>query len=148
MVGPYVGEVTDHAGSFVDCDVAIFWNGLVVTGFELRAGPVGDLGQVHDARVGEGRADGEVGVGVDLGRARGAELRQRQQRTAWNREEHRVSAAVVCRTDAVAPVGVLIIGREGNLWLGVQSALGEYPANRRVRLAVVAEEVGLLRSDA
>ena len=148
MVGPYVGEVTDHAGSFVDCDVAIFWNGLVVTGFELRAGPVGDLGQVHDARVGEGRADGEVGVGVDLGRARGAELRQRQQRTAWNREEHRVAALRGAWANAVAPECVRIIGCECNLRLGVQSALGEYPANRCVRLAVVAEEVGLLRADA
>ena len=110
MVGPHVSEVADHAGAFVDSDVAVFWNGLVVAGFEFRARPVGDFGQVHDAWVGEGRADGEVSVGVDLGRSRGAELCQRQQWSTWNWEEHRANACCGSWADAVAPVGILVIG--------------------------------------
>ena len=146
VVGAHIGEITDNAGAFVDRDVAIFRNGLIVAGFELRAGPVGNLGEVHDARVGEGRTHGEVGVGIDLGRSGGAELREGEQWAPGNREEHRVAALRGHRADAIAPIGIVIIGRERDLRLGVQAALREHPADRRVRLAVVTEEVGLLRT--
>ena len=148
VVGAHVGEVADDARTFVDADVAVFRDGLVVAAFELGPRPVGDLGQVHDAGVGERGADGEVGVRVDLGRAGRAELRKREQGAAGNREDDGVAALRGRRFDAVAPVGVDVVTGERDLGFGVQAALGQDPADRRMRLAVETEEVGLLRSHA
>ena len=148
VVGAHMREVSDDARAFMDANVTVFRDGFVVANLGFGAWPVGDLGQVHDAGVGEGRTDGEVGVGVDLGRSRGAELCQREQRSARNRKEDGVATLCGRWADAVPPVGVLVVAREGNLGLGVQAALGEYPADGRVGLAVITEEVGLLRAHA
>ena len=145
MVGAHVGAVTDDPGAFMDPDPAVFRNSLVLATLCLRSGPIGDFGEIHDARVGERGPDGEVGVGVDLREADGAKLGQREQGAPRDREENRVGARVRGGTHAATPVGVDVVRRQGDLRFGIDPALGKHPPDRGVRLTVVAEEVRLLR---
>ena len=72
VVGAHVGDVADDARPLVDGDVAVFGDGLVGAGLLLGARPVGDLGQILDAGMGERGADREVGIGVNLRETGGA----------------------------------------------------------------------------
>ena len=116
MVGPDVGPVAQHQRGHVLADVAEFGHrtfhvrgqrGFAREEF-ARPRPFDDAGQVGDAGMGERRTHGEIGVGAFLGESDGAELREREQRTAGDRIEDDVALAAAGVVDARTPEGAPI----------------------------------------
>ena len=118
----------------------MFDNGFLAA---FGAGPVADLGEVLDARVGEGGADGEVRFRVGLRSRRIPELREREQGTTRDGEEDDVIVAALANEDALTPVATVAAGVVDVVHLVdaelVDRALAHNPAGRSVRLAIVAQ---------
>ena len=126
-------------------DVAVLDDGFLAAA--LGAWPIADLGETLNARVGEGGSHGEVGFRAGLRRRSIAELGERKQRTARNREEHDVSIAALADEDALAPVatvaaGVVEVVQFVDAEL-IDGALAHDPIGGGVRLAIVRPHEGL-----